>query len=507
MPHFHLPQTANQQQVEHPKQPGAVAAAREKEQTELLGKVASGLLIVAGLWTLLSWCNVAFSQPPMAPGMGPGGAGMGPDGMMPVVDPMSQLEPLKPEELVFKPEDIDEKWRDQFLLVNELIRPEDYNVFYKTENGKFKAALKSSNLTRDERDVITKGARVRTLRLSLEENRSSLRDNVDELIKDLELYGTGPAGRTLALEEITKNAKLLLDNQFHVRIAAAILLRSLNEEKANPIKRTPAKPYVGALDVMIEILNSPTQHEAVKIQAVKGVERICTDSTPPPTVDIRMKIAAALVNQLKDNQANSWYQMVLARALGACNISVNLQQQPFVAQALLEAMNGRSRHPMVRCESARSLGRVPFDNPSINMPLIAFELGELAYEMGSIYNRYPTLSYWSTCFWNIYLGFHPESPSEEAKGAGLLKLVEKPAFRGSAALVDAAYQNVVKVVNAVLVEPTIGNRKPMDPKKLQPLVQWLQENKPDNDRLQPGMPPLTPASPAAPAGNNQASAN
>jgi hypothetical protein len=490
------------QPSENSSQPHARAATAEGEldaKRELTGKVAATLLVVAAVWTALSWASTAFAQPPGA--MLPGGSGG--EGMQPV-DLKAQLEPLKQDDLEFSPDQIDPKWRDQFLIVNELIRADDYTVFNKTENGKFRQALKSDNLTPAERDLLAKGARIRTLRLSLEENRRSLRDCVDEIVKDMELYGTGAPAREYALQEFTKNAKLLLDNQIHVRIAAAILLRSLNGEKANPIRRTPARPYVGALDIMLEILSNPNQHEAVKIQAVKGVERICLDGDPK--VDIRMKIAETLAQQLKEPKTNPWYQMVIARALGACNISVNLQQQPFVAQVLLESMNDRSRHPMVRCEAARSLGRVPFDNPSINMALVTYELAELTYEMGSVYNRYPTLSYWSTCFWNLYLGFHPESNSEEAKGAGLLELVKKSTFRASATLVTDAYQNAVKVVNGVLVEPVVGNRKPMDNNKLQPLAQWLQANKPASDVLQPGMPSINP--PAAPPAttNDQASA-
>ncbi len=463
-----------------------VVANAEEEQLQHNQTIVTTLLVMGALVTLVLWTSSAFGfqgemimdDPSMMdPGMMPG--------MM-----LPEPDPIEPEPLVFNPDDINPKYRDQYMLVKELISKDEYDAYYKTEDRKFRVALKSSALSPQDRQLIEKGARLRTYRLSLEENRKNLRTIVDEIIRDLELHGTGDAGRKLALEEFSKRAKDLLDNQFHVRIAAAILLRSLNESRADAIKRIPAKPYVGCLETFIAIMGNPEQHEAVKIQAVKGMERICTDSNP--TVDIRLKIATAIVDELKNNQYHTWYQMVLAKSLAACNISVDIQQKPFVAQVLVEAMNDLRRHPIVRCEAARSLGRIPYDNPSIDVGLISYEIAELTFQMGSIFNRSPDRSYWSGCFWNLYLGFHPENTVEKAASLGLLELTSKAAFRPAQAVTKDAYDNSLKVINNVFSQPNIQARRPLQPANLNALAEWLKANKPAKDVLLPGMPSVNP---------------
>lgn len=386
--------------------------------------------------------------------------------------------------------------QDSFAAAKELITEEEETNF-KRILSKYRGALRSGNTGTQETNFIKEGAKINVLRLSLKKNREEIRKMVDEVIRDIELHGKG-ASKELMLAEVHKQAIKLLDNSLPVRINAAILLRSLNteKEKIDGTAQKVARPYQPVATTFIDILKDKSQHQAVKIQAVKGLERICEDGSPGPKVDIRYKMAQAIIDELKNPQLHPWYQRTCARALPKTDIVYNTNKQPFAVQILAEILVDTKRNWHVRSQAAKSLGRLKLDG-QLNVELLAFEITYFCLQMSVAYNQNLNNPIWRHSFFDVYLAFQPEDEIEKGNGAGLLSQTQRLAqFK---AFTKSAYDENLKLVNSVF---SAQNNRPIPRATQQEVNSWVKQNQPANFSVMQGMPSLRPKQEGAVSDSN-----
>ena len=263
-------------------------------------------------------------------------------------------------------------------------------------------------------------------------------------------------------EEITAR-----NNQSYVRFSASGLPVSLDAS---------TEDGGGNSDQRLVVLQ--WQPEAVKIAATRGLKRICEVGNPEN--QLRLQIAEALVSELSRSGIHFWYQWTLTDGLGKAGVSYNLARRPFVVQALMKVLVDSEKHWIVRGEAARSLGRVPLDS-NMNVDLILFSVVDLCQQMAHAYNERSQLFYWKDCFLKLYLSFQPQDESEENRRAGFkLQAIAQEK-------VQSCYNLVLPIVKHVLHSK--GDK--IGEEQLQSLAEWLNNNRPANSQVAPGLEPIT----------------
>lgn len=339
------------------------------------------------------------------------------------------------------------------------------------------------------KEYIRTGIRYRLGLLTLKENRNDLaRLREDLTVRDLERTGKLfdkakdiEELRKFVMKEITEQATQLLDNNFYVRLQAVILLGELDLLPDDEGKRLSLQAYTPAAIPLLQVVTDPEQPVEVKIPAVVGLYRILL--LGKPDVQLRARIAEAFVSELKKSDTHWAYQARLAHALTGIDRIYDLQQKPFVIQALAMVISDPQRDWRARAEAARSLGRVPMDG-SINVKLLAHEIAKLGNDMAKAYEQNPKEHYWKMAFWNLYMAFQAydefDKDAERKRKGGLLN---NPVTRQAA--VREAYEKVVPLVRAVLLD------QPIPPETQQDIAKWLEQNKPTDYKLTPTSEPIS----------------
>jgi hypothetical protein len=290
------------------------------------------------------------------------------------------------------------------------------------------------------------------------------------------------------LQEVVDRTRELLDGNFFVRLQAVVILSRLNLVEGNPTKRIEEEAYIPAAEPLLAVVNDETQHDALKIVAVRGLGRIA--STADLDAAVKLQMAQAFIDELGDPALNDWYQFRLVEALGTIENLVNDQNgQPFIVKALSEALVDRERHWLVRCEAAKSLGRTTLDR-NINVGLLTFEMVRLARDMTEAQQKNPGEFYWMECFWRLYLAFKPEDKDEKQRIVGLLDRAEAGTIGGQdKSDVVEAYKQIIPVAKIILnnAQPA---PTPIPAANLNTLDQWLKNNQPANLRVAPGLQPI-----------------
>ncbi len=322
------------------------------------------------------------------------------------------------------------------MTIEKPLMTEAQETTLKKEQPRFSKALSSGS----EDPIIKRGAEYLVNRMSMKKYRRELPDVREEILRPLRLSAKdlNPARRQL-LKELTNYAAGLLDNQFHVRLNAVILLSQLNLKEAAISGDPPAVAYAPAAVPLLAVINDKTQLDAIKVQAVNGLTRICTTSDPADVSKYKVDVAKAFAADLARADSHWWYQMRLAEGLGKIGVSIDPQnRQAFVRERLQQTMADKNREWLVQCEAAKSLGRIPTD-PAMPYKDIAVGIVSLCARMTADFNKNPKRFGWELSYTNLYLAFKPIDAAERNKKAGLLQKSTQP-------IVRQAYDSVLPVV-------------------------------------------------------------
>jgi len=345
-------------------------------------------------------------------------------------------------------------------------------------------------LNNETRELIKDGVRYYVHLLSMRENRRSLDDVTEDILR---LVGWAAAQqpnesqkrefRRFLLEQIVDRASELLDGNFHVRINAALLLSQLDIVERS--RNTRPEAFAPAAEPLVGVLADEKQPVAVKLVAANGLRRIASYGSL--STNQKIAIADAAIRDLGKMESHWWYQSVLLETLGALDQIHDLERSPFILQALVQVMTDPRRSWIVRSEAAKALGRARVD-AQVNIGLVAYEIVRLTRQIAAARAQKPGEFYWDWCFWNLYLAFNPVDSEERLRDAGLLVKVQNATLRQHQNKVREAYNMVLPLAQKVLnpkTESAIGEAET----KL--LDDWLRQNQPENLQVAPGLQPIT----------------
>ncbi|MBW3542795.1 MAG: hypothetical protein KY476_21240 [Planctomycetes bacterium] len=311
--------------------------------------------------------------------------------------------------------------------------------------------------------------------------------------------------RLKVLDEVKARAVELLDNNFYVRLNAAILLADLKEMESGEAK--PAVGYLPAAEVLHDkVLADPNQHDALKIHAAKGLKRTFL------TVILRSQqqrtdFARTLISELKRTDTHPWYQMRLVEALGALDLELSFgTNQPILLDALSRVAVDKNRSIEVRTEAAKALGRIPLP-AGANDQVLAWLLVDLASQMADEYNKLAAAggkgkaadTQWQNSFFRLYLAFKATMEEQNQFRGRKPGLLAKRT--GDKNLADA-YSLITPAVAHVLKNPLWKGGAAIPAIQVKAMNDWLAANTPKDPVLHSGLPPLTAAT-AADAGPTQ----
>ncbi|MBV08801.1 MAG: hypothetical protein CMN21_06215 [Rubinisphaera sp.] len=365
---------------------------------------------------------------------------------------------------------------------NELIKEADLD-FLKRKKFEYTKALSSSSLTQAEITLLTEYNRIQVLQMSLKSQIRELSKIREQLKRDLNLLAKPPA-RAFVLPLIIKYCEqLLIDQPLPVRLNACLLITELNEEPPNVPKQIPATPFTGMADPLIAIISDKNQSEALKIIATNGLMRLCQDGNPK--VDIRSRVADALIEQLKQPNLNEWYKRSLVEAVSHTSVLFDKTRTPYIVQTLAEILINPMEPWTVRAEAASGLGRTEM-NREINLTLVNYEIVNFAHEMGQQFNAKPNAPHWRLCAFRVYTAYQPEI----SKSTALLTRIKNAPFSTNRAEVQEAYDVVLPLANEILKQNPPPGAKAVPVKVITDLKTWLDANTPENYILGPNTKPL-----------------
>jgi len=357
-------------------------------------------------------------------------------------------------------------------LEKELLTKQEEARFRKTGLLKrYRDSLKSLNPTEKDKDAIAQGAVWHLKRMSMKKYRNALPSLRQEILRDLLLYARqSPAARKELLQQLTSKSELLFDNNFYVRLNAVILLTQLN--LVEPKGDVELVAYVPVAKPLLKIVKDKKQLDPIKVQAVKGLTRICRLGALPLTDEIRPEIAVALVAELARQGTHWWYQMRLAEGLAACGVASNPSNRDdaMVVNSLSQTMSNEKRHWIARSAAAKALGRVPLEKAANHsLESLVYWTIELAYRMSQDFDKNPEQSFWRVCYENVYLAFHALNTDESKRRAGFLQK------GGGQNYVQGAYEIIVPLVKYIR-DTTPPKQFPRE--IVRPIKDWLKRNEP-----------------------------
>ncbi len=417
---------------------------------------------------------------------------------------------------------------------NELYSDGDETKFKKDWEKKFLDALKSGTLSDDEKKALDAGAKYHIYRFTMKKYREEeappkredrpataaqraatpkdrLPDLRKKLLDQIKLSAKTQAVREYFLKQITQECEKLLDNNFVVRQNIILLLGTLSSSYPPPGKQTEPTPYDPAYSVLLKVIKDDKQHEALKVDALIGLLRICKLGLPLPDANNdkkRAEIAMALVPELVKKNTHWWYQCRLAECLGAAGVTYDPANKanPLVLQTLAEVVADNQRDFQARVEAAKAIGRLPLDN-QLNIAPVVHHIVNLGYQIIQSHNANPKKQPWGNYFFTpqpqlgfgLYYAFRSENKDARVPGGkrkpGLLEAL--PATKE----VKEAYEQILLMTLHFIDNPG----KQMADAPLKNIQEWLRRV-PANNRITAGSPPLgSKTEPANENGNKGAS--
>lgn len=411
----------------------------------------------------------------------------------------------------------------------ELYSDGDETKFRKDFEKKFLEALKSNSLTDDEKKAIDAGAKNKIYRFTMKKYREEeapqkaavgapkggaakerLPDLRKQLLDLIKVYAKTQVAREYFLKQVTERCGELLDNNFVVRQNIILLLGTLSSSYPPPGKQTDPTPYDAAYVVLLKVIKDDKQHEALKVDALIGLLRICRLGLPLPDANNdkkRAEIAMALVPELAKKNTHWWYQARLAECLGAAGVTYDPANKtnPIVLQTLAEVVADDQRDFQARVEAAKAIGRLPLDN-QLNIAPVVHHIVNLGYQIVQAHNANPKKQPWGNYFFTLqpqlgfglYYAFRSESGAARVPGGkrkpGLLEALP------SAKEVKDAYEQILLMTLHFIDNPG----KQVAAPQLQGIDAWLRTHVPTNNRITAGSPPLGSKPPVQPANGNTA---
>ncbi|MFO1091997.1 MAG: hypothetical protein U0992_01605 [Planctomycetaceae bacterium] len=353
------------------------------------------------------------------------------------------------------------------------------------QNGelRFKTALKQERLANADREVLTNALKVYLHRMTIreKEEQEKMHTTVQRLLDALKL--ASPEARNFVNEEVVRLAPELLRQPPGVRLNVLILAANLSSDPSTD----PPRPFNGATPLFLSVVDDPEQLPESKIWAVKGLARIAreTDVSALQRDSIATHLADALNATDAQSQANWWYRLRIIDSLGDVGQLYNLQRQPVIIDSLMSVGSNRKEHPMVRATALRAVTQLPWlPGDAVNVPLVTYEICSFVREAAQVRNVPANINapHWKYCFLCSYLAFNPQTAAQKQKNWGLLQKVTQPGYTQYAPSVQAAYQAILPVVNAV-----IGSKNPraINADEIKSLDEWLQNNRPQDRKPTP----------------------
>lgn len=366
--------------------------------------------------------------------------------------------------------------------------------------AQYKVVLRKGQNNREALDIIDKWAKWRMYSLSMKKYKFEYKEICDDTRKEILSAGAGlppngrPRYREMCADKVLEYAKDLLDVNFYARLNVAIMFSLMDIEGKS--SASAAVPYAQGGELLADMidprqendLNQPEQPVAVKLCAAKGLERIGYYADPKPV--LKFRFAEAIIKELKkpnNFETHKTYQCQLLEALAAQDQINDLNGEATILQTLTATMLDENRPWMVRGAAAKSLGRASKDS-KVNFKLLSYEIVRTCHEMAKAYNQNPGSRDWNWAFFNCYLAY--QSGSSEERIPRRLGLINQT---GTDEYVRASYFQILKLVNHFDVFS--GNSKEFPDTLLEEVATWLEENKPLDRSIVPGMAPIVHSSP------------
>lgn len=417
---------------------------------------------------------------------------------------------------------------------NELYTDGDEKEFVRKFKTAFEKALQSAALTDEEKKAIDAGAKYHIYRFTMKKYREEeappkkedrpavggppkppagpkerLPDLRKTLLSLIKLSAKTPVAREYFLKQLTDRCAELLDNNFVVRQNIILLLGTLSSSYPPPAKPIEPTPYDPAYAVLLKVIKDDKQHEALKVDALIGLQRICRVGLPLPDANNdrkRAEIAMALVPELAKKNTHWWYQCRLAECLGVAGVTYDPANKtnPIVLQTLAEVVADDQRDLQARVEAAKAIGRLPLDN-QLNIAPVVHHIVILGYQIVQANNANPKKLPWVNYFFTpqpqlgfgLYYAFRSESKEARVAGGkrkpGLLDAL--PATKE----VKDAYEQILAMTLYLIDNPG----KQMADAQLKSIQDWLRQRVPANNRITATSPPLGAKAPK-PANENGA---
>ena len=384
----------------------------------------------------------------------------------------------------------------------------------------FEKALGSGALTDQEKKDIEAGAKYWIYRFTMKKYREEEAPKKDErpatgaaknaapkerlpdlrkkLLDLVKVYAKTPVAREYFLKQVVERCGELLDNNFVVRQNIILLLGQLSSNYPPPGKPLEPTPYDAAYPVLLKVIKDEKQHDALKVDAVVGLLRICRLGLPLPDANNdkkRAEIAMTLVPELAKKNTHWWYQARLAECLGAAGVTFDPANKPnpIVLQTLAEvvANSNGERHLQARVEAAKAIGRLPLDN-QLNMAPVVYHIVKLGDQIVQANNANPKKEPWGNYFFTpqpqlgfgLYYAFRAENGAARVPG-GKRKPGLMDALPGAKDVQDA-YGQILLMTLHFIDNPG----KPVAAPQLKNIEGWLQTHVPANNRITAGTPPL-----------------
>lgn len=398
--------------------------------------------------------------PVMGPGMLPGGMGNQPTRPIPgQANPNAIKGPateLKIDSVTLPKGFAPPATKSEIMDLDQPLAMQDEIDKLKKDLAKYQTILRTAKSTDADKALIRNGIRYRLALMCLKKNRLELSKLHEDLTRDLNSAASAPetanatairSFRQLVMQEIVSQAGPLLFTQpFHVRLHLVLLLSELNITEEAPKFALKQEAYAPVCDLLVQVISSPEQPEGVKIAATNGLARNLRLGNA--NVTVRTKVAQALVAELSNKKAHSWYQMRLAAALSAMDVDL-VQGKPLVVDILKAVLADDEREFIVRAEAAKSLGRVPLpaacNPPSIPKAVAAFTL-KLAKAAQQSPQTKGEEAKWKGEFFRVYLAFQQfdnnDLMADKKSKAGLLNNPQAAA--------KPSYDLIVPLVAAIL---------------------------------------------------------
>ncbi len=357
-------------------------------------------------------------------------------------------------------------------------------------------ALKASNPSRADEELIDQGVRYRVYRTTIEENAGNLANLSKDLVADIERFAADdhPRARDIALQSAVKYlTELLVDQPRKVKANAIYLLGRLTEKNERVgVNQIPPEMFNGAAAPLAQIVAETSQPIEMKVAALYGLGRILNDLTPPPRA-LKDQITKALVQALEQSESlpkgdgRDWLQWKIADTLGLMREPRSLTQEPLVVDTLWELWHDPAMPWWVRTRAFRSMTQLELDS-SFNIPLIASESVRLTGRLAADYNQNPRPPIWRNCFFDMYFGMWAQEEAQRERGWGLRSQAQK-GLRTHERVINGAYTAILPIINNV-TGSSPGQPKPVSGGSFTKAVEWLRNNTPTDLKIHSRAEPL-----------------